>query len=173
MRRKALLVTIAILFVAIPVSAQSKPQRSKVHCPKSWKSRTLWETADAIRTTGEVKCGSKVTVTGAPIVSRYFLYVPVRTADNKTGYLASDALDKRQTYTWREFVAGAANAMDAYARTSDPHIAWCDNHGGFQQRGTETETVQVTNSNTGMLIGTGRISHTYIVCKDGTRIKEM
>lgn len=72
----------------------------------------------------------------------------------------------------RASLNGVADAADAYARTSDPHIAWCDNHGGFMQRTTETDTVQVTDSNTGMPIGTGRISHTFIVCKDGTRIKE-
>lgn len=95
------------------------------------------------------------------------------TADKRTGYLRSDALDKKKGPSWREVVAGAAAAMDAYARTSDPHIAWCDNHGGFSQRATETENVNVTDSNTGQSIGTGTIAHTYVVCKDGTRIKEM
>lgn len=73
----------------------------------------------------------------------------------------------------RASLNSVANAADAYARTSDPHIAWCDSHGGFLQRTTESESVQVYDSNTGMPIGTGRINRTYIVCTDGTRIKEM
>lgn len=73
----------------------------------------------------------------------------------------------------RASLTATANRMaDAAARANNPHIAWCDNHNGFLQRTTDTEMVQVSDSNTGMPIGTGRITHTFIVCNDGTRFQE-
>ena len=171
MVRTILLVVILANF-AIPAGAQSKPQRLKVQCSHVEKHKLLLESPDSVKFAGEVRCGKKVIITGPAVWRGSFAYIPVMTADKITGYLPSDAFDKKSASSWREAVAGAATAIDAYARTSDPHIAWCDNHGGFSQRAAETENVNVTNSNTGQPIGTGTIAHTYVVCKDGTRIKE-
>jgi hypothetical protein len=173
MRLKVLFVAIvANFFVTIPVGAQSKPLQYKVQCSGHEKHKYLWQSPESTKIVGEVKCGRKVIVTGPPVWHGSYAYIPVTTTDKITGYLPSDAFDEKKGPSWREAVAGAATAMDAYARTSDPHIAWCDNHGGFSQRATETENVSVTNSSTGQPIGTGTIAHTYVVCKDGTRIKE-
>jgi hypothetical protein len=158
--------------LTFPADAQSKPQRLKVQCSSREKSRFLWQGPELSKIAGEVKCGQKVIVIGQPLWLGSFYYIPVVTADKKIGYLSSDALEKKSGPSWREVVAGTGKAMEAYARSADPHIAWCDSHAGFSGRVTDADTVRVTDSNTGQPIGTGTIAHTYIVCKDGTRIKE-
>lgn len=171
-------VILGMLTAAIPVHAQQ--QRLKLRCIAKQKTLTLWENphsacergdCTATKEVGTVKCGTKVTVLGSELSGYAWTYLLIKTGD-KIGYVRADMLDSAQRHSWRDAVQAAATAMDAYARTSDPHIAWCDNHGGFQERTTDRETVNITDTNTGTPLGTGTISHTYIVCKDGTRIKE-
>jgi hypothetical protein len=160
------------LCVAIPVPAQSKPQRLKVQCSRVEKYKVLLQSPDSAKIAGEVRCGKKVIVTGPVVWRGSFAYIPVKTADKITGYLPSDAFDKKKGASWKEVLADSIKqGTDAYARTADPHIAWCDNYGGFVDRAYENETVRVTLDNGQS--GVGTIQHVYIVCKDGTRIKEM
>ena len=169
-----------ILFLTLPASAQSKPQKLKVLCSGSDKSRTLWQSPDATETVGQVKCRQKVTVIGPPVIRNLdslglgftLTFIPVTTKDKRTGYLPSDALEAKKNHAsrWPAVMQGIAQGMQAYARGADPHIAWCDNHGGYLDRAYESETVNVTL--TDGQTGTGTIQHRYVACKDGTRFKE-
>jgi hypothetical protein len=172
MRLKVLFVAIvASFFVTIPVGAQSKPQQYKVQCSGHEKHKYLWQSPESTKIVGEVKCGRKVIVTGPPVWRGGYAYIPVTTTDKITGYLPSDAFDEKKGLSWREVLADSIKqGTDAYARTADPHITWCDNHGGFSERATETENVNINPGNGQVVSGT--IQHTYIVCKDGTRINE-
>jgi hypothetical protein len=164
--------------------AQSKPEKLKVYCPQGQKTERLFANTDLDFSTHFAKCGEKVLVLR---VHCSLAHLPVDCAHVETtdkteeGYLLLSAFEKKpreakqasQTPGWRQVGQGIATGMQSYGRAADPHIAWCDNHGGFRERITTSQNQTVNaNVNGQQVSGTVTTYTTYVVCNDFTRFPE-
>jgi hypothetical protein len=128
-----------------------------------------------------IKCGQKVMVVGTKGDYYHVRYANVEgdmhwsefkgASPPGTAGLLRRAMRRQSRVAAAQAVARRAQA---YARTVDPHIAWCDSHGGFDRRQVVNEPVYgtVTDNYGNQPKVTVPLTATYVVCKDGLRIQE-
>lgn len=155
--------------------AQMPVQRwAKVRCPGVKQPRPLFSAPDSLQSMGEVKCGTNVAVLAFD-AGHWHVRV-----DGKEGYLLEDAIESREQAherkrrQWNRAAEIIRQSSENFARGLDPHIAWCDDHGGFHSRDRKVKGyVGAGYDLSGYPIPAYvEITRTYVVCKDGRRFLE-
>ncbi len=116
----------------------------------------------------KLQCGQKV-----KLLDRGSVYSLVRVG-RREGYVPSAYIGSTSGEVATQPIQRIANNVQVYIRATDPHVPWCDSHGGFVQHQTVNESPDptLTDQHSNQAEEMGTITKRYLICKDGTRIQE-